>query len=111
MIVIFGFVLFTKINVKEKIVRSKIKQGLVLINYNQTHRLIGGGVATSPGSSRKTGSLPRRDCSPDTPFVGGKAFFTDFAASSTFSLAFVKVCFNFSESGSLSRTVFTASFT
>jgi len=78
-------------------------------------RLSGGGVATSPGSSKKTGSLPRRDCSPDTPFVCGKAsltvFRTDFAVSSTCSLACVKVFLTDFGSGNASRTLCTASFT
>jgi hypothetical protein len=72
--------LFYLLNRKQKLLyQSKSR--------NQSYRLIGGGVATSPGSSRKTGSLPRRDCSPDTPFVAGKASltvsFTDLAASFT----------------------------
>jgi hypothetical protein len=76
------------------------------INHHQTYRFIGGGVATSPASSKKTGSLPRRDCSPDTPFVVGKAFltvsFTDCAASSTCSLACVKLFFTVFASGNAS---------
>jgi hypothetical protein len=85
------------------------------INFDRIYGFNGGGVATSPGSSKKTGSLPRRDCSPDTPLVAGKApltvSLTDLAVSSTCSLACVKVFLISFGSGNASRTVCTASFT